>query len=48
MSELTAGANIKNFKTQLLTSRDEVQKVPLLELLREKKQFLAQHLADRH
>ena len=48
MSEFTARANIKNFLAQLLTSRDEVQKATLRELLREERQLLAELLADRH
>jgi hypothetical protein len=48
MSEFTARANIKNFRAQLLTSHDEVQKATLRELLRDEEKILAQHLADRH
>jgi hypothetical protein len=48
MSEYTARANIKNFKAQLLTSSDEVQKATLRNLLREEMQLLTELVADRH
>ena len=48
MSEYTARANIRNFKAQLLTSSDEVQKATLRNLLREEMQLLTEILADRH
>jgi hypothetical protein len=48
MSEFTARANIKNFKAQLLTSSDEVQKATLRELLTEERHLLADLLASRH
>jgi hypothetical protein len=40
MCEFTARANIENFKAQLLTSYDDVQKVTLGELLSEKNSSL--------
>ena len=46
MSEYTSRANIKNFKAQLLTSRNEVQKVTLRQLLRDERRILADLLAD--
>jgi hypothetical protein len=48
MTEFTARANIKNFKAQLLTSSDEVQKATLRELLSEERQLLAELVAARH
>ena len=48
MSEYTARTNIKNFKAQLLTSSDEVQKATLRNLLREEMQLLTELVADRH
>jgi hypothetical protein len=47
MSEFTAKSNIKNFKTQLLTSQDEVQKATLGKLLSEERQILAELLTER-
>ena len=40
MSEFTARLNIENFKAQLLTSTDEIQKITLRKLLKEEKQHL--------
>ena len=48
MSEFTARANIKNFKEQLLTSSDEVQKATLRKLLTEEVALLAELVADQH
>ena len=46
MSEYTSRANIKNFKAQLLTSRNEIQKATLRQLLRDERRILADLLAD--
>jgi len=43
MSEFTARENIKNFKAQLLTSLDEVQKATLRKLLTEETALLAEY-----
>jgi hypothetical protein len=40
MSEFTARLNIENFKAQILTSTDEIQKITLRKLLKEEKQHL--------
>jgi hypothetical protein len=48
MSEFTSKANIKNFKAQLLTSKDEAQKATLRELLSTERRILADLLTDRH
>jgi len=47
LSEFTARLNISNFKAQLLTSTDEVQKATLRELLSEEEQLLRDILAKR-
>lgn len=47
MSEFTARLNIKNFKTQLLTSSNEVQKATLRDLLSEEEKVLCDLLAKR-
>ena len=46
MSEYTSRANIKNFKAQLLTSRNEIQKATLRQLLTDERRILADLLAD--
>jgi len=47
LSEFTARLNISNFKAQLLTSSDEVQKATLRQLLIDEEQVLRDILAKR-